>query len=127
MNAIATKPATNARNARRAEIIAAFDAAGEALQAATFKVEAAEMSAERAEKVAALVHNGEKVNEFTMDMLHDAARSIVGWRAYDLTAAAALPYYLEAIAAKSKAAAAALAQAQANFKAAEKAYNRLRF
>ena len=120
-------PAVNARIARRNAIIAAFEAAEASLQSATFKVEAAETSAERAEKVAALVRGGEKVNELTMDMLHDAASSIVGWRAYDLTAAAALPYYLEAIAAKSKAAAAALAQAQANFKATEKAYNRLRF
>lgn len=119
-------PSINARIARRNAIIAAFDAASEALNSANRRVESALYNAERADKVAAIVRSGGQVNESTMDMLHDAANSVIGWRAYDLTSAAALPYYLEAVAAQVKATAAAQEAARADLKAAEKAYNRLR-
>ena len=120
-------PAVNARIARRNSIIAAHEAAEEALSTATRRADSALYNAERAEKVAALIRSGGQVNDSTLEVMHDAARSIVGWRAYDLTPAAALPLYLEAVASQVKATAATLDAARAAFGAAEKAYNRLRF
>lgn len=119
-------PAVNARIARRNAIIAAFDAASEAMSSANRRVESALYNAERADKVAAIVRSGGQVNDSTLDMMQDAARSIIGWRAYDLTPAAVLPLYLEAVAAQINAANAAQTTARAAFIAAEKAYNRLR-
>lgn len=119
-------PAVNARIARRNAIIAAFDAASEAMSSANHRVESALYNAERADKVAAIVRSGGQVNDSTLDMMQDAARSIIGWRAYDLTPAAVLPLYLEAVAAQINAANAAQTTARAAFIAAEKAYNRLR-
>ena len=120
-------PAVNARIARRNSIIAAHEAAEEALSTATRRADSALYNAERAEKVAAIVRSGGQVNESTLDDMHLAASKVLGWRAYDLTTAAALPYYLEAVAAQVKATVAALDAARAAFGAAEKAYNRLRF
>ena len=119
-------PAVNARIARRNSIIAAFDAASEAMNSANRRVESALYNAERADKVAAIVRSGGQVNDSTLDMMQDAARSIIGWRAYDLTPAAVLPLYLEAVAAQINAANAAQTAARAAFNTAEKAYNRLR-
>lgn len=120
-------PAVNARIARRNSIIAAHEAAEEALANANRRAEWAADNAERAEKVAALVRAGGTPTESALDDMHLAASKVLGWRAYDLTPAAALPYYLEAVAAQVKATAAALDAARAAFGAAEKAYNRLRF
>lgn len=120
-------PAVNARIARRNSIIAAHEATEEALSTATRRADSALYNAERAEKVAALIRSGGQVNESALDDMHLAASKVLGWRAYDLTPAAALPYYLEAVAAQVKATAAALDAARAAFGAAEKAYNRLRF
>lgn len=126
MNATA-RTATNARNARRAEIIAAYEAAEESMSRANNRVESALCAADRAEKVAALVRAGGTPSESVMGDLHDAAHKAIGWRAYDLTPADALPYYLDAVSARTTAANAAQDAARAALKTAEKAYNRLRF
>jgi len=120
-------PAVNARIARRNSIIAAHEAAEEALADATRRAEWAADKAERLEKIAALVRTGGTPAESALDDMRTAASKTLGWRAYDMTAEVVLPYYLAEIAAQVKTTAATLDAARAAFGAAEKAYNRLRF
>lgn len=120
-------PAVNARIARRNAIIAAHEAAEEALADATRRAEWAADKAERVEKIAALVRTGGTPAESALDDMRTAASKTLGWRAYGMTAEVVLPYYLAEIAERVKTTAAAQDAARAAFGAAEKAYNRLRF
>lgn len=120
-------PAVNARIARRNAIIAAHEAAEEALANANRRAEWAADKAERAEKIAAMVRAGGTPAESAFDDMRLAASKVLGWRAYSMTAEVVLPHYLAEIAEQVKATAAAQEAARAAFSAAEKAYNRLRF